>query len=160
MNYFEQISTALGRIFKQDTSNLSESELAQLAEDKANEVDTLANQNTTNVEDTSALDSIQDALDGLTGKFNTVEGEIANLKERVENLTTQVGEGSFNELLGEIKKVASTVRGMKVASTTSETTDTTVASINALVEKEEKTTETLDKGVLKVNLNEFANFLK
>ena len=147
MNYLEQISASLGRLLNKDTSGMSESELAQVAEDAANEVVTQPTQDSgVSSEDINTLNARLDALEERVNSINTA----------LESVNAQLGEeGILANILANVNKLTANVNRMKVASPTNEVKAENTPTIQKLVTETEGKTETLDKGVLNVNLNDF-----
>jgi tetrahydromethanopterin S-methyltransferase subunit G len=126
---------------------MSESELAQAAEDAANGVVPTPTQDSeVSLADIDALNARLDALDVRVDSVNAI----------LETVQGQLGdEGILSTILTHVKTLTTNVNRMKVASPTNEVKAEKSPTIQKLVTETEEKTETLDKGVLNVNLNDF-----
>lgn len=149
MNYLEQISASLGRLLNKDTSGMSESELAQAAEDAANGV--VAQPIQDSGVSLADIDALNVRLDGLDERLNSFTTDL-------EVLNAQLGDGGIlANILANVTALTTNVNRMKVASPTNEVKAENSTTIQKLVNETEEKTETLDKGVLNMGFNEFLN---
>jgi tetrahydromethanopterin S-methyltransferase subunit G len=147
MNYLEQISASLGRLLNKDTSGMSESELAQAAEDAANGVVATPTQDS----EVSLAD-----IDALNARLDELEVRVDSVNAILDTVQGQLGdEGILSIILTHVKTLTTNVNRMKVASPTNEVKAEKSPTIQKLVTETEAKTETLEKGVLNVNLNDF-----